>query len=313
MRYNYLFLILLSLLTKEILSQACCSVGTSVSGGAERGVINYKNLSIALSFQNNVLDDTYNGSENIDDPLNRKSNVTDIFLELEYGVTESVSILIAGGYTSKSRTTNFIDSETNTIEEITFSGRGFSDVVIIGKYEILKPNILSPLSISLGGGAKLPTGSYQLEENGTRLSIDLQPGSGATDLLLWAHTNYNIPLASLGFNLNALYRYTGTNLDAYRYGDEFLATINSTYAVVEFLAINLQFKGRFAAKDYWNNRFLPSTGGTYFDLSPSIIYTESSFNLRILYQLPLYRDVEGIQLTVSEKLLAEFRYQIDLN
>lgn len=297
----------------ELYPQACCTVGTSVSSGVERGVIAYNNLSASLSFQHNILNDAYQSSANIEDPLNRKSTVSGFYLELEYGLVERVSILLLAGYTNKSRTTTFLDSETNRNEEITFTGQGFTDMVIIGKYQVIEPNIISPFGLSLGGGVKLPTGNYQQEDNGTRLSIDLQPGTGATDLLLWAHSNYAFPQFALAFNVNALYKYAGVNLDGYRYGDEFIASLNGTYGIAGFLAINLQLKGRFADKDFWNGRTLPSTGGTYLDFTPSLVYVEGNFNLRILAQVPVYRNVQGIQLTVSEKLSAELRYTFDLN
>jgi hypothetical protein len=218
-----------------------------------------------------------------------------------------------GGYTNKSRTTTFFDNELLTNKEITFTGQGLTDIVILGKYELISANILSPLSINLGGGAKLPTGSFEQENNGTRLSIDLQPGTGATDLLFWAHASYSFPAIHLSFNLNSLYRYTSLNLDNYRFGDELLASLNSTYGVADFLGINLQLKTRFSDKDFWNGRFLPSTGGTYIDLTPSIVYSEGSLNLRVLFQFPVYRNVDGIQLAVSEKLGAEVRYIFNLN
>lgn len=310
-KISFLFFILL--FATKIFSQACCTVGTSVSSGVERGIIAENNFSAGLIYQHNILNDTYRGNENINDPLNRKSTVSNFYLELEYGLVEKVSLLLIGSYTNKSRTTTFFDSELKTNKEITFTGQGLADIVIIGKYELISPNILSPLSINIGGGAKLPTGSYEQENNGTRLSIDLQPGTGATDLLLWAHGAYSFPSINLAVNLNSLYRYTGSNLDNYRFGDELLLSLNSTYNVADFLGINLQLLTRFSDKDFWNGRFLSSTGGTFIDLAPSIVYSEGSFNLRVLFQFPVYRNVDGIQLAVSEKLGAEVRYLFNLN
>ena len=183
----------------------------------------------------------------------------------------------------------------------------------MGKFEIITPSIISPFGVAIGGGAKLPTGTFEEEKNGTRLSIDLQPGTGATDLLLWGHLLYSFPSLSLSFNGNFLYRYAGVNLDNYRYGDELLASINGSYALAQFIAVNLQLKGRFADKDYWNGRFLPSTGGTYLDLTPSLIYFEGKFSLRVFVQLPLYRDVLGIQLAVTEMLGTELAYNFDFH
>jgi hypothetical protein len=312
MKYFTLFFLVI-ICNQKLISQSCCTVGTSISGGVERGVIPGNNLSAALSFQHNILSSTYQGKESIDDPLNRKSTVSDFYLEFEYGLAEKVSILLAGGFTNKSRTTAFFDNELQTTREITFTGQGLSDIVILGKYELISPNIVSPFSLNVGGGAKLPTGAYQQENDGTRISIDLQPGTGATDLLLWAHGGYSLPEISLAFNINSIYKYSGTNLDNYRYGDEFIFSLSGAYAIADFLAVNLQFKGRISDRDFWNTRYLPSTGGTYFDLTPSLAYTEGVFQLRVMMQLPVYRDVQGIQLAVSEKLGAEVRYLFDLN
>ena len=296
-----------------IYPQACCTVGTSIANGGERGSIPVNTLSASLMFQQNILNTAYESSQKIVDPLNRKSTVTNINLELEYGIVNKVSILFILPYTNRTRETNVTDSETNNTEVISFTGQGLGDIILLGKYEIITPNILSPLGLAIGGGAKLPTGSFEVENNGTRLSIDLQPGTGASDLLLWGHFLYGLPSIGFSTNANFLYRYAGVNLDSYRYGDEFLTSVNGTYSFAEFLAVNLQLKGRFAAEDYWNGRFLPSTGGTYIDLTPSLIYYEGSFSLRVFVQVPIYRNVKGIQLAVNEMLGTEISYIFDLN
>ena len=87
---------------------------------------------------------------------------------------------------------------------------------------------------------------------------------------------------------------------------------NLSYTFTEFLSINLQLKGRWAAEDYWNGRFLRSTGGTYIDLTPSLIYYEGKLLLRVFVQVPVHRNVQGIQLAVNEMLGTEIRYIFDL-
>ena len=130
---RFLFLSFILLFAENLFSQACCTVGTSVSSGVERGTIPENNFSAALMYQHNILNDTYQGTDNIDDPLNRKSTVSDFYLELEYGLVEKVSLLLIGGYTNKSRTTTFFDNELNTNKEITLTGQGLTDIIIIGK------------------------------------------------------------------------------------------------------------------------------------------------------------------------------------
>ena len=311
-KYFSLTVLFLFISNSQIYSQACCTVGTSISNGGERSAIPFNTLSTAFSFQHNVLNTAYQSSAEIQDPLKRKSTVTNFNLEIEYGLAEKVSILLILPYSNRSRETTVTNLETNGTEVINFSGDGFGDIIILGKYEVITPSILSTFGLALGGGAKLPTGSFEEEKNGTRLSIDLQPGTGATDLLLWAHTMYAFPSLSLSFNANFLYRYSGVNLDNYRYGDEFLTSLNGAYAITDFIAINLQLKARFLDRDYWRGRFLPSTGGTFIDLTPSLIYYEGKFSLRVFTQVPLYRDLLGIQLAVTEMFGTEISYIFSL-
>lgn len=311
-RFPSILTVFLLLLNIQIFSQACCTVGTSISNGGERGIIPVNTLSTGITFQHNVLNTAYESSVVIDDPLNRKSTVSNFNLEIEYGLVKKVSLLFILPYTSRTRETTVTNIETNTTEVVTFTGDGFGDIIILGKYEIVTPSILLPLGLAVGGGVKLPTGSFEEENSGTRLSIDLQPGTGAADLLLWGHFLYGLPSISMSFNANFLYRYAGVNLDSYRYGDEFLTSINGSYAFADFIALNLQLRGRFAEKDYWNGRFLPSTGGTYIDLTPGLIYYEGSFALRVFVQVPVYRNVQGIQLAVNEMLGTEISYIFNL-
>jgi hypothetical protein len=287
-------IILLIIGSVYIYPQACCTVGSSIATGGERGAIPPNTLSTAFLIQHNILNSAYESSQQIDDPLNRKSTVTNFNLEIEYGLVNRVSILLILPYTNRTRETNVTNSETNDVEVVSFTGQGLGDIIILGKYEIISPC------------------NFEVENNGTRLSIDLQPGTGAIDLLLWGHILYGFPSIGLSANANFLYRYAGVNLDSYRFGDEFLASINGTYTFAEFLAINLQLKGRWAAEDYWNGRFLPSTGGVYIDLTPSLIYYEEKFSLRVFFQIPVHRNVQGIQLAVNEMLGTEISYIFNL-
>ena len=83
-RFSLLFFILL--FSENLFPQACCTVGSSVSSGVERGTILENNFSADLIYQHNILNDTYQGRDKIDDSLNRKSTVSEFYLEFEYGL-----------------------------------------------------------------------------------------------------------------------------------------------------------------------------------------------------------------------------------
>ena len=293
-------------------AQGCCTAGSSTFGGFERGVTEKSLLHIGLSYIRNNLNSTYNGREKITDPLNRTASVSIFNIELEYGISDRISLLAIAGYSVKERETTVRSSVDNSTETVSFKGSGINDLVILSKYEMIKPTILSPLSLSAGGGVKLPVGSYTQKDNGTRLSIDLQPGTGATDVLLWGNFYNGFPDLSFSFFTNFLYRYTGANLDSYRFGDEYIISLNGEYYLADYLTLALGIRVRFANEDFWRDRFLPSTGGTYYDLLPSIVYSESDYLIKIFYQSPVYRNVKGIQLTTSSILGAELLFKVDI-
>lgn len=279
-------------------AQGCCTVSANTFGGYERGVSQKGEMKVSLGYVENQLNSTYKGINKIDDPLGRKSSVTLYNLELEYGLTENVSLMVTAGITVKKRETLIFD-EKNNKEKILFNGNGLGDVTILAKYSLITPSIISPLGLSLGGGVKLPVGKNDIKDKGSRLPLDLQPGTRSTDVLFWSNFYKGFFPIGISFNSSFLYRYNGSNLDGYRFGDEYIFSVNGNYSPLEFLTVSLGVKSRFSDDDFWGGRFLPSTGGVYHDIIPALTYYEGNFEVRFFYQLPIYRNVKGIQLTTS--------------
>jgi hypothetical protein len=295
-----------------IFAQGCCTAGSSTFGGLERGITKAGRLNLGISFIKNSLSTTYNESEQIQDPLGREASVTSINFEMEVGLAEKISVLIAGGYSLKSRQTTVKSNINNDREIISFEGKGIGDIVLLGKYELVSPTIVSTLGISIGGGVKLPVGSFTQESDGSRLAIDLQPGTGSTDALLWGNIYKGFQHLNFSLFANVLYRYSGFNADNYRFGDEFIFSLNGEYYFTEYLTFSLSVRGRFADEDFWGGRFLPSTGGNYYDILPSLIYWQQDFSIKVFSQVPIYRNVKGIQLTSSSILGAEILFNFNL-
>lgn len=292
-------------------AQGCCTAGTSALGGVERGITPYRTLISSLSYQSNSLEDAYESTRSITDPLGRTASVEVLSLELEYGLADRVSVAVIGSYFSKTRETTVKSSSGSFSETASFKGSGLGDIIVLGKYQIVAPTITSPWEFSMGAGAKLPVGRYLQDRNGTRLSIDLQAGNGAADLLGWGFVLKSLPNLGLRFFGSTLYRYAGMNFDGYRFGDEFLVTIGSEYSVLEYLDLSLLLKGRFAQQDFSNGRMLQSTGGQMYSAVPNFVYREGNSIFRAFLQLPVYRNVNGIQLTLTRLVGLELQYFFD--
>lgn len=307
-----IFLIVVTVVTMLSFSnsyaQGCCTSGSTFLGGLERGGINYGSLKVSLGYEFDNVNSSFNGSAKIVDPFGRKADVQNISLTAEYGLTDRLSVMIIPTLmVVKNREITVKDSANVSVKK-TFSGTGFGDVILFGKYRITKLSLLNTFELDLGFGVKLPTGSFTKEENGTRLPIDLQPGNGAIELIGSLYGIKQFPKIKMNLLGNVLYRYIGANFNGYKIGDEFYASIFANYNLIEFLSASIGVRARFAKQDFSEVRLLPSTGGQSYFLIPGLIYHEGPWTLNAYYQIPIYRKITGIQLTVSEVIGVEFGY-----
>ena len=304
------FLLLASLQSR---AQGCCTVGASSLGGLESGVQREHTWSIALGYQSNSVTQAYQGTQKIADPLRRTADVRYLTVQSEYGLLDRLSVLASINYSDKTRELTITrgSGSSRTEQTASFRGTGIGDLLVVVKYSLLQPTLPKPFGIAIGMGASLPTGSFTKDQNGSQLSIDLQPVTGAAALLSWLFVSRGFPEVGLQFFLSSTYRYAGTNFDGYRLGDEVLATFLAEKSINENFSGFIALRSRFAQKDHAGRRFLIGTGGSYHDFLPGIGYAEGASSVRIFAQLPLYRNVRGIQLAPAYMPGVEFRYQFE--
>jgi hypothetical protein len=293
-------------------AQGCCTPGTSSLGGIERGVVSHQTLAFSLNYQYNYLGKTYAGTQPVDDVRSTSASVSYLNIEVEYGFAERVSFVVIGNYSVKAREFTTKSVSGSEVETTEITGRGLGDVLFIGKYQLLVPTFSFPVELSLGGGAKAPVGSYTREQDGVRLSLDLQPGSGAVDLFAWLYTSMAFPFQGVAVFANLLHRYTGTNPDGYRIGNEWLPTLGISYTLVEWFELSLLARGRIAERDFAEGRFLPSTGGQIYSIQPVILYRQGNVQVRVYGQIPVHRNFIGTQLSLSNGVGADFQMFFDI-
>lgn len=294
-------------------AQGCCTAGASTLGGVESGVLNHHHLSIGVNYQFNSLTRTHQERTRIADPLHRVAAVSYFTVHAEYGLVPRFSLFAALPFADKSREITVTNAITGFSETATFGSSGIGDMTLLVKYQAVAPTITSPFELALGGGAGVPTGSFTKEQNNAQLAIDLQPGTGAASLVAWWYLMRAFPSLGLRLIASGTYRYAGTNFDGYRIGDEIITGLGLVYAFDENFAGLLLLRSRFASQDYASRRILSATGGTYHDLMASVSYNDGPGHLRAFGQLPVYRNVRGIQLTVAYLLGVEFGYTFDLS
>jgi hypothetical protein len=310
-----IFILLLFLLANVEASRAqgCCTVGASSLGGFEGGVLREDALVVTINYQFNSLTRTYQERARIPDPQRRTASVSYFTLAGEYGLQPRLSLFASLPFADKSREITVNNALSRFDEMAKFGASGVGDAMVLIKYQLIAPRMLSPFELAIGGGASLPTGSFTKEHGNSQLSIDLQPGTGAAALIAWVYAMRSIPQNGILLAATARYRYAGTNFDGYRFGDEYIVVLRGEYSINENFGASLQVRSRFAMQDHANRRILSATGGTYHDLMPSVGYGDGPSRLVVFIQLPMYRNVRGIQLSTAYLLGVEYNYTFDFS
>jgi hypothetical protein len=171
-------------------------------------------------------------------------------------------------------------------------------------------------------GVKAPLGPSDLRDNesGILLNADLQPGSGAWDGLLWAQfTRVTSFRPSMSFLFTGTYVFKGKNKtylgsQIYQFGNELqLIAGLSERLFLGTLLIDpaLLFRYRTVEADQNDGSDLPSTGGNWLFINPSLsFWLRPNLSFNINGEIPIYSKLEGTQATPTYRINLGFFYKI---
>lgn len=303
----FLFCLLL-LGCHQVFSQTCCSGGVPLSNNLGLPNEGKGSFSIGLNYDYNNLNTLNAGSDKLDDD-SRLRITNSILLSLGYAISDKLSFEALFTWVNQTRTISQFGNENFS------ETSGIGDAVFLAKYAF--PDVLGINSVlNFGLGTKAPIGKSDLTtEEGFLLTADLQPGSGAWDVLGWMSISKKLdfrPTATVSGSLT--YRLTGAN-DAYlnnstnyEFGNVFQTNVGYTDQFLLFNTIfnpGLVLKYRKASFDKIDNSQLPNTGGQWVFLRPELsvrITPNLVFSSRV--ELPVYSYVDGTQLTPTLRFTA---------
>jgi hypothetical protein len=302
----------------RVSAQACCSGGIPLGGSLGLGAADSKSLQVLLTYDHNIINDLVSFLELLDDQTRSRSTHSSL-LEINYGLNRRLSVAGVFSYIRQSRSIEAFGGH----KDIT-STQGLGDVVFLLKYRLTNPEKDSNIDLIIGGGPKFPTAKTNFTNNqGLLLSADMQPGSGSIDGIFWAYffkgqflNNPNLGLASV-----ATYRYSGENKNyfntqTYRFGNELQLNIGLNYNLFIKKPVDVFtfFRYRLQSEDLVDGGVFPSSGGEWVYAIPGVNINFSPWiTTRISGDFPVYRKLEGTQLTTSYKLTIAFQFNIPLN
>ncbi|MBX2845365.1 MAG: transporter [Saprospiraceae bacterium] len=301
------------------LGQTCCSSGVPISNSLGLPNQEANHFQALFSYDYNYLDQLNTGTENLGS-INRRRRTQSVLAQFGYTFNEYLSVEGLASHVSQLRRNTL-----NSGEEENTKTSGIGDIVLLGKYNVFGDELGKELSIGLG--AKLPTGSAdQLNNEGRFIIADLQPGSGSLDGIAWLRYSLNITKKGSRFiSINPSYKWNGSyddylnNTATYRFGNELqiFAALNDQFVVAEKLlntSIGVRYRDR--ARDQQaiataEELELPGTGGAWFIAEPSLLYQlNNSFAILMNADIPLYSDVNETQLTPTYRLNGGIAFSI---
>jgi len=205
--------------------------------------------------------------------------------------------------------TSFIRQERtiNQFGNTNFSAtQGIGDAVVLFKYKIWSTTDNSSVW-QIGLGPKIPLGASDKQSDaGLTFNADLQPGSGAWDGVFFTQFSHVLKArSSMNFLLNATFGLKGKN-------DTYFATgISDRLLIGKFLidpSLLLQYRRQ--SPDRIDGENLPSTGGNWVFVNPSIAYWPSpdlSFNIGVT--VPVFSDITGTQVTPTHRFTTGIFYR----
>jgi len=209
----------------------------------------------------------------------------------------------------------------NQGDQFTESSFGVGDPVLLLIYKLFD----NPFTFRIGAGPQIPLGATDRRNSRDLLLVeDLQPGSGAWDLVLFSSIEYALPRRpSMVLFTNYIQSFTGTNSSSrggnfnYEFGNDIqiISGIGDQFLVFNNIVTpGIGFRYRTARNDLINSSDNPGTGGDWLFLKLSsgfALSNKSSINVSV--ETPLYTRVNDTQLSPTLILNVAFAHTFDFN
>ncbi|MFT6807327.1 MAG: hypothetical protein ACJA01_000547 [Saprospiraceae bacterium] len=284
------------------MAQTCCSGGVPVNSNLGFQSSDKGGVQLSLSADFNILKTLKSGSRKLDDN-DRLRSTQSYILRGAYSISKRWTI---EGFLPIVRQTRRITTSSGAFDREETSGVG--DPVLLGIYNVIQKAFV----LRVGAGPQFPLGAYnKLGSRGLLLFEDLQPGSGAWDMIFLASAEYSLfSRPSSLLYLNAIMSQTGINKNsrggtqAYEFGNDVQVIAGYSDQLLignQILSPGVALRYRYADRDEVNQIKLPGTGGSFVfaRISNSIPFPQLKSSLAVNLEVPIWNKINETQLTPS--------------
>ncbi|MEM6628457.1 MAG: transporter [Bacteroidota bacterium] len=302
------------ILSISVYGQNCCSGGVPISGNLGLPAGDPGALQVSVTYDLNLLRRLKTGTKEDEETSIRRLRTTQSALvSAGYTISPRFAVEAFLSWVRQERTVT--NRNTNSTNFQAASGVG--DLVLMGKFFVLLAD-QGPISWQVGLGLKMPTGSFQeSSDTGIPFGMDLQPGSGTWDGILWSRFSHVIASRpSMSLSATATYSLRSTNpefrrvgsgnIQDWQIGDEFqlLVGIADRFQLGSLVFDpSISFRVRLAERDVTNGFELDNTGGEWVFWVPGFSLALSpNISWQATVDIPVYSRIKGTQLTPSFRL-----------
>ncbi|MGH2567364.1 MAG: hypothetical protein ACRDGA_03425 [Bacteroidota bacterium] len=243
-------------------------------------------------------------------------------VQLQAGLTDRAQLNVEIPFVTRQHSHIHHHHDEDLWESWSFNALG--DIVLGGQYALFLPGSEFAPYVSILVGVKLPTGLTNVRNaEGEAAEVSIQPGSGSTDGIIglqYRQTVVSIPTisgeySSLPVEAAVTYQFNGAGTNGWRFGNILLAHAGTSYQFSQRASLLLQVNGRIQAfaDPGSTGEPLENTGGTWIFASPGLSVQLIDAILGFVFiQIPVYRNVHGIQQTSAFNLQVGLSAKIGL-
>lgn len=294
------YILLVGLLTSSLssYSQTCCTGGTPLLGAYTLSSASKGEMEVHLTYNYNDNGDIISGDRKIDESF-LKRDVGTLLIQFDYGISKSITVSAVVPYL-------FQKEVITQVNDFSFNNSGVGDISLWGQYR----KSFTYLDLNVAAGFKVPTGSTNESFNGIPIPLSMQLGSGSVDFGTNVQTVFYLGKGKKWSFVNQLaikINSKGKSFEAhsnYRFGNQFQLLGAVAYNSVAGPLLLNSFVGAIYQRreqDRFDGDFAnENTGGNWVNLTVGQNVTLSPrTNLRINALFPVYRDLNGLQLSTT--------------
>lgn len=301
-KLSILFIILFASITQSFACDVCgCSLGGSYYGILPQFQKNFIGLRWSQSkFRAHMNHGAVLGEEHSKDTYSK------VELWGRYYINEKIQVFA------------FVPYSYNTMDgtEQKIKTQGLGDVSLLANYLILNTGESKTKKLKhtlmAGAGVKLPTGKYDLEDNGLIVNRNFQLGTGSVDFIVSGV--YTIRYQKVGLNSETGYKINMRNSHEYLFGNQFHASTRFFYwqnikSVSVLPNIGVYYEQADQHKD--GEIIQANTGGSALLLSAGIEMYYSKFSIGATFQNPIrqsYNSDEIAEITSKDRMTVSLTY-----